>query len=120
MTLQNPLQEDANIQLQKYIALFTDPNSVMVSDKPHSVVAGCAKLKGWRHSTGMQSGSGRMCNRKLFGVPDRMLWETGVTCFDRTCAQELEDWGIEAIAVAFPNSPCGQERQLYVEAVHRP
>ena len=47
----------------------------------------------------MQRGSGRTYNRKLFGVPDKMFWVTGVTLFER--AKRLEDWGMGVIAEAF-------------------
>ena len=73
----------------------------MVCEELRSVVCGTTKLEGWLQSTGMQSGSGRTYNRELFGVPDRMMWVTGVTLFER--AKELEDWGMEAIEETFPD-----------------
>ena len=82
-------------QLKKFIAVFKDPNSVVVCKELKALVCGTTKLEGWIRSTGQQSGSGRTYHRKLFGIPDRMLWVTGVTCFER--AQVLEDWGIVAI-----------------------
>ena len=78
-------------QLKKYLALFEDPNSGVVLEELRSVVCDTTKLKSWLSSTGMQSGSGHKYNRELFGVPDRMLWVTGVTRVER--ARELEDLG---------------------------
>ena len=89
------------VQLKRYLALFEDPNSVTVCEELRSAVCGTTKLKGWLKSTGMQSGTGRKYNRKLFDIADRMLWVTGVTLFDR--ARELEDWGMEAITDTFPD-----------------
>ena len=94
-------KSDVRSQLAKYIALFEDPNSVMVCEEVRSIMCGTAKLEGWLKSTGMQSGTGRKYNRKLFSVPDRMLWVTGVTLFER--AKELDDWGMKAIEETFPD-----------------
>ena len=94
-------KSDVRCQLKRYLALFEDPNSVMVCEELRSVVCGTTKLEDWLQSTGMQSGSGRTYNRELFGVPDRMMWVTGVTLFER--AKELEDLGMEAIADTFPD-----------------
>ena len=53
----------------------------MVLEELRSIVCGTAKFEDWLKSTGMQSGAGHAYNRKMFGVPDRMLWVTGVTLF---------------------------------------
>ena len=71
----------------------------MVLDKAESVVAGCAILDVWLKSTRNQGG-GRTYNRKLFGLPDRMLWVTGIIRYER--ARELEDWAMDAIRDVFP------------------
>ena len=84
---------------QLYVACFADPNSVLVLDHVESVVAGCAILDGWLKST-MHQGGGRSYHRKLFGLPDRMLWVTGLIHYER--ARELEDWAMEAISEIFP------------------
>ena len=68
-----------------------------VDIKWHNKTQGLAK----EHRHAKCGGTGRKYNRKLFGVPDRMLWVTGVTLFER--AKELEDWGMEVIAEAFPD-----------------
>ena len=47
-------------------------------------------------------GVGRTYNRRLFGLPDRMLWVTGLTHYER--ARELEDWAMDAISEIFPKS----------------
>ena len=58
----------------------------MVLDKVESVVAGCSSLDIWLTSTRNQGG-GRMYNKTLFGLPDRMMWVTGLIRFER--AREL-------------------------------
>ena len=66
-------------------------------------------LDGWIMSTRNQRG-GCTHNRKLFGLPDRMLWVTGLIRYER--ARELEYWAMDAISEIFPKIPCEQERQL--------
>jgi hypothetical protein len=92
-------EEEVKRKVQEYVACFADPNSVMVLDHVESVVAGCAILDGWLKST-MNQGGGRSYPRKLFGLPDRMLWVTGLIHYER--ARELEDWAMAAISEIFP------------------
>ena len=87
----------------------------MVLDKVESLVAGCAILDQWLKSTSNQ-GSGRTYNRKLFGLPDRMLWVTGIIHYER--AKELEDWAMDVISEIFPkfrvnkNASCLTEKNF--------
>ena len=66
-------------------------------------------------STRNQRG-GRTYNRKLFGLPDRMLWVTGLIRYER--ARELEDWAMDAISEIFPkfrvnkNASCLTEKNF--------
>ena len=84
----------------------------MVLAKVESTVAGCAILDRWLQST-MNQGGGRSYNRRLFGLPDRMLWVTGIIRFDR--ARELENWAMDAIAEAFPKFRVNKNANCLVE-----